>query len=171
MSRDATPTDERLLHAYHDGELGRLARWRFERRLARSPALQSDMEALGTLGELARQVDARAPVPDLWADIAVRLPGIDAEREEAVRGRGRLSLGVPLLRPLAALAAAAALLVAVAVALRTGETGERPVGVVRWMDAGPHNVLVLEDEPSDATIIWVLDSGREISQGAGRDVA
>ncbi len=171
MSRDATPTDERLLHAYHDGELGPLARWRFERRLARSLQLRGDLEALVTLGELARQLDARAPVPDLWADIAVRLPGIDAEREEAARSSGPLRLRVPLLRPLAAVAAAAALVVAVAVGLRTGETGQRPVGVVRWLDAGPHNVLVLEDEPSNATIIWVLDSGREISQGAGRDVA
>jgi anti-sigma-K factor RskA len=163
-AREAIPSDERLLHAYHDGELGWLAGWRFERRLARS------LEALDTLGGLARQVDAAGPAPDLWAEIARRLPGLDAERG-ASAGSGGWILAAPLLRPLATVAAAALLALAVAVGLRTGETGERAVGVVRWIDPGPHNVLVLEDEPRDATIIWVLDAGPEVSQGAGRDVA
>ncbi|MCA9512128.1 MAG: zf-HC2 domain-containing protein, partial [Myxococcales bacterium] len=34
------------LHAYHDGELGALARWRFERALRRSPALRAELDAL-----------------------------------------------------------------------------------------------------------------------------
>jgi hypothetical protein len=42
--------------------------------------------------------------------------------------------------------------------------------VVRWIDTGPHNVIVLEAEPVDATIIWVLDGGREVSRGRGREV-
>ena len=171
-AREAIPEDERLLHAYHDGELGWLARWHFERRLAHSPGLRRELEALDTLGDLARRADAAGPAPDLWADIAGRLPALDAEREAASARGPDWSFAAPLLQPLAATAAVAALVVAVAVGLRTGETGgARPASVVRWMDAGPHNVLVLEDESRDATIIWVLDADPQVSQGARRDMA
>ena len=34
------------LHAYHDGELNALARWRFERRLRRSKPLRRELAAL-----------------------------------------------------------------------------------------------------------------------------
>ena len=47
--------DERALHAYHDGELRGFARWRFERRLARSPALQRELRGLSELGRLLRE--------------------------------------------------------------------------------------------------------------------
>jgi anti-sigma-K factor RskA len=158
-------SDERTLHAYHDGELGWLARLRFERRLERSAALRRELEALEALGDLARRADAETRAPDLWADIARSLPAIDAEREPAV------AVALPsLLRPLAATAAAAALVVAVALGLRTSENGGGSPGVVRWIDTGPHNVIVLEAEPVDATIIWVLDGGREVSRGRGREV-
>ena len=39
------------LHAYHDGELSGFARWRFERRLRRSPELQRELAALTRIGE------------------------------------------------------------------------------------------------------------------------
>lgn len=164
LIRDAIADDERALHAYHDGELGWLARWRFQRRLARSPELRRELEVLGSLGDLARRADAEAGAPDLWADIARRLPAIDREQAEAP------ARALPFMGPLVATTAAAALVIAVAFGLGTGETGEAPGGVIRWMDTGPHNVLVLEAEPADATIIWVLDANREMSQGAGRDV-
>jgi hypothetical protein len=49
--------------------------------------------------------------------------------------------------------------VAVALAIGFGERRPPVVGVVRWMDAGKRNVLVLEDGSSaDTTIIWVLDA-------------
>jgi anti-sigma factor RsiW len=166
-ARDAIASEEQAIHAYHDGELGWLARRRFERRLARSPELRRELEALAGLGELARRADAESEAPDLWADIAPRLPAIDREREES---RAPSWGAGPLLRPLAATAAVAALGVAVVLGLGTGETGEASVGVVRWIDTGPHDVIVLEAEPADATIIWVLDAGREMSQGAGREV-
>ena len=41
--------DQRDLNAYHDGELSRLRRWIFERRLARSPGLRAELEALKRL--------------------------------------------------------------------------------------------------------------------------
>ncbi len=167
LIRDANTSEDQALQAYHDGELGWLARWRFERRLARSPELRRELEVLGRLGDLARRADAEAAAPDLWADIARRLPAIDREQAEAPERSPR---GLPFTGPLLATAAAAALVIAVAFGLGTGETGEAPDGVIRWMDTGPHNVLVLEAEPADATIIWVLDANREMSQGAGREV-
>jgi anti-sigma factor RsiW len=45
--------DDRTLHAYYDGELGPLARWLFERRLARSAELRSELAALESVGDLA----------------------------------------------------------------------------------------------------------------------
>ena len=45
---------ERTLQAFHDGELSRLARWRFERRLVRSAELRSELQALESVSELVR---------------------------------------------------------------------------------------------------------------------
>lgn len=169
--------NEAALHAYHDGELGWLARRRFERRLAGSPELRRELGALATLRELARQADAESPAPDLWDRIASQLAqdrehlGPDAEREPSARPSWSLGLSVPLLRPVAAAAAAAAVVVALAIGLRTGDTGLESVGVVRWIDPGANSVMVLEDEGNDATIIWMLEATDEVSRGGGRDVA
>lgn len=168
---EAMGRDERLLHAYRDGELGRLARWRFERRLAREPALRRELEALESMAELARGVDARAPVPDFWSRIAPDLERIDAEREAAAPGLRIPGLDAWLRPALLATAAAAAVVVAVFVGLR--DTGApalgESIGVVRWIDPGARSVLVLEDE-ADATIIWVLEGGDEVPRGERRDV-
>jgi len=176
MSADESMVrDQELLQRYHDGELGWLARRRFERRLARSPGLERELRALVRLREEARRADAAAAAPDLWSGVAAGLRRIDAGRPEA-------SADHPLpfralLGPALGLGAAAALVVAVAVGLR--DTGPAPLppapggavggslGVVRWIDPGPNSVLVLEDG-SDATIIWVLE-GRQASRGGGRD--
>jgi len=78
MERDAAqariPTPDRLeaaLHAYCDGELGAFARWRFERRLARSEALQIQLEELRRLGDWVRESEPAAEA------------GADAEAEDA----------------------------------------------------------------------------------------
>jgi anti-sigma factor RsiW len=168
MSRRGSGNDTRretALHAYHDGELRGLARWRFERRLARSPALRRELEMLAQMRELLIEADGRTPAPDLWAGIAQRLPAVDARREEAEaerRGRGMLA---PLLKPVGAVAAVAAVAIGIRLALPPGD-GAVP-GVVRWIDTGPRNVIVLEDE--EMTVIWVLDSPPgDVSMGGAR---
>ena len=156
--------DERLLHAYHDGELRGLARWRFERRLGRSPELRRQLEALAWIGQLVHETEAEAPAPSLWEGIALRLPALDARRSEAVPREPRSPLPW-LLRPLGA-AAAVAVAAALVFGLFTGDNGE--VGVVRWIDSGDRNVMVLEGD-EDVTIIWVLSDGSP-PRGEAREV-
>ena len=56
---------ERALHAYHDGELRGFARWRFERRLARSPELRRELEALALMRELVREGESQLPTSSM----------------------------------------------------------------------------------------------------------
>jgi len=146
--------DSKALSAYHDGELRGLARWRFERRLRRDPALRRELELLRRVGDAVREVGAQEPGADLWDRIALRLPAADAARSEAA-GRGRRPawlVGLPIG------AAVAAALAAVAIFWRAGQLPEE--GVVRWIYAGKHNVYVLDaPEAPGATIIWMLDTG------------
>jgi anti-sigma factor RsiW len=128
-----TENDERALHAYHDGELRGFARWRFERRLARSPALQGELRSLSELRQLLRERAAAAAGPELWDRIALRLPAVDARREAEAAARATpRSLG--WLPPLGA--AAAALVVAAVMAQQwlTAPALDQ-AGVVRWMDS------------------------------------
>jgi anti-sigma-K factor RskA len=160
-------TNERsdaLLHAYHDGELTGLARWRFERRLRRSPDLRAELEEVAALGEMLREQDAAEPAPDLWDAIAPRLAALDAERIDVLAlpaGPGLWDRLEPWLRPLGAVAATAAVVLAV---LYGGFWQDAPTagGVVRWIDSGNRSVVVLDDDP-DTTIIWVLDP---VAEGA-----
>lgn len=143
---------EALLHAYHDGELSGLARRRFERTLRRSPELRRRLEDLGALRESIRRSDADGESPDLWDAIALRLPAIDAQRAEAASVRsGGFSFG-SWLKPMGATAAA----LGVALAVWLWPQPPAPMPVVRWIDGGGRNVMVL-DGTADTTIIWVLD--------------
>ena len=72
-------TDQRDLNAYHDGELSGLRRWLFERRLSRSPRLRAELEELKRLARWVQGVGAQPSSADVWDDIALRLPAIDAE--------------------------------------------------------------------------------------------
>jgi len=146
--------DDGTLHAYYDGELGVLARWRFERRLARSPALRRELAALRALGDLVRETEPPQPAADLWGAIAERLPAADAERVGAAWRPRRPGWLEVLRKPLGAVAAAAAVAVALAIGLLNGENP--PTGVVHWVDGGNRNVMVLEGE-GDVTIIWIFD--------------
>jgi anti-sigma factor RsiW len=136
------------LHAYADGELSGFARWRFERRLRRSPDLQRDLAELARIGDWVRDVAADALGPDLWDRIALRLPAADARRERAGERPGLRWLAWP---GAVASAVVAAVLV---VQWLTPPTPSR-IGVVRWLDSGQRDVMVLEAAP-DTTIVWVI---------------
>ncbi len=150
--------DERALHAYHDGELRGLRRWRFERRLSRSPELRAELEALGQLAAWTRECEADRPTVDLWDHIALRLPALDAQRAESPRRTAR-GFAAASARPLTALALTGAL--ALALFLGIIRDGSTPApGVISWLDTGGRSVMVLEDQ-GGATIVWVLDPATE----------
>ena len=146
--------DDGMLHAYYDGELGRLARWRFERRLAGSAELRRELAALEALGDLVRESEPPTPRADFWGEIAGRLPAADAERVAAAWQPRRVGLFEALLKPVGAVAAAGAVAVALAFGLLSGENA--PTGVVHWVDGGDRNVMVLEGQ-GDVTVIWVFE--------------
>jgi hypothetical protein len=139
-----------LLNAYRDGELSGFARWRFERRLRRSPELQRELAALSRIGDWVRASQADAPGADLWDAIALRLPAIDARRAEAGAAE-RSGLGW-----LAWPGAFASVVLAAVFAFQwlAAPTPSR-IGVVRWVDSGPRDVMVIEAAP-DTTIVWVI---------------
>jgi len=150
-TRSATPDRwTRRLHAYSDGELSGFARWRFERRLRRSPQLQRELAELARIGDWVRDAHAGASGPDLWDAIALRLPAADARRAERAAGE-RPGIGWLAWPGALASAAVAAVLV---VHWLTPPTPSR-IGVVRWLDSGPRDVMVLEAAP-DTTIVWVI---------------
>ena len=163
--------DEQVLHAYHDGELRGFARWRFERRLARSPALQRELRRLAELGMLLRESTAAAAGPELWDRIALRLPAADARREAAAAERGT-ARRFGWLPPLGA-AAAALVVAAVVVQQWPAAPALQRAGVVRWMDSRGSSVMVLEDdERNEVTIIWLLDGDPAVGVvGGGRAVS
>jgi anti-sigma factor RsiW len=150
--------DERTLHAYHDGELRGLGRWRFERRLSRSPELRTELEALRQLAVWTRECEADRPTADLWDHIALRLPAIDAQRAEPPHRTAR-GFAAAAARPLTALALTGAL--ALALFLGIIRDGSTPApGVISWLDTGGRSVMVLEDQ-GGATIVWLLDPATE----------
>ncbi len=74
--------EQRALNAYHDGELSGLRRWIFERQLSRSPRLRADLEELRRLARWVQGAGVQPPSVDVWDDIALRLPAIDAQSAE-----------------------------------------------------------------------------------------
>jgi len=149
--RSATPDRRaRRLHAYADGELSGFARWRFERRLRRSAELRRELAELTRIGDWVRDVHAEGSGPDLWDRIALRLPAADARRAERVAGERP---GIGWLAWPGALASA--LVAAVLVAQWFTPPTPSRIGVVRWLDSGPRDVMVLEAAP-DTTIVWVI---------------
>jgi negative regulator of sigma E activity len=158
------------LLAYHDGELRGLSRWRFERRVRRSPVLRRELEVLARVGGLVRESEVQGAGPDLWERIEQRLPALDARRAEAEQRAGRLAPG-SWLGPMGAAAVAAAAVFAVIFGVTSKPAPH--AGVVRWLDAGGRSVMLLEDDDeSGVTIIWVLEGAAEgASRGAAHDVA
>ncbi len=162
------------IHAYHDGELSLLARWRVRRRLARDPAARRELESLASLGTLLREADAEAETPDLWEGIRERLPALDAARAshggraESERASAASWLGdwLPAPRWVGAAAAAAVLALALFVGLDTETDSDQTA--VRWLDSGGRPLMVLQDD-DEATIIWVPEGAPgELSGRRGR---
>lgn len=166
-------SSERALHAYHDGELRGFARWRFERRLARSPELRRELEALALMRELVREGESRVPTPDLWEGISQRLPPAEGARSarigdrETRERRGGFGPLAWLVRPLGA----AAVVAAVALVFALVSSDNAAPGVVRWIDSGDRSVMVLEGD-EEVTIIWVLgDASTPPRQGGAGEGA
>jgi len=155
----------RRLHAYADGELSGFARWRFERRLRRSPELQRELAEIARIGNWVRDAHADSTSPELWDRIALRLPAADARRAERAAGE---QSGLGWLAWPGAIASAVVAAVIVSQWL-TPPTPSR-IGVVRWLDSGPRDVMVLEAAP-DTTIVWVIGPpGKRLPRGADERV-
>jgi anti-sigma factor RsiW len=168
--RQREDREEEALQAYYDGELGRWARWRMQRRLERSPELRRELVELEALSGLVRASAPEVAIPDLWSGIERGLAVADAERRIAAEAAGeRASVLDWLFRPAAALVAAGAAAAALAMLLLSSETA--PGGVVHWVDSGARNVMVLDGE-DDVTVIWVFDPiGDGASRGGRRGAA
>jgi anti-sigma factor RsiW len=170
MTGDAmSGRNEELLHAYHDGELSALGRWRFERALRRSPALQRELAALRGMRGALQDLDASGAAPDLWETLAPRLRAARAPRSDTASDHGGRGL-VWWLAPIGAAAATAAVVLAI---VYGGFFATPPAagGTLRWIDSEGRSVMVLDDDP-DTTIIWVLDGATEGAARGGRsDVA
>ena len=149
------------LAAYHDGELGRLARWRVRHWLARDPRARRELEGVAVLGELLREEEALATTPDLWPAIEVHL----RRRTEPVEASHSAPWHARWM-PAGALAAAAATALVLAVGLDWGDAPDPRS--VRWLDAGDHSAAVLQDD-SEATIIWILDTTDQASRRIDRE--
>jgi len=166
---------ERALHAYHDGALSGHARRRFERSLERDPALGTELSLLREVGALAREIAGEAETPDLWDQIALRLPAEEVHRaEERAEREGRESgwrLQLSVRRwlrpvPLGAVAAAALMALLITRFWATPVAENATGGVVRWVDSGNRSIMVIEDDGQiGATLIWLLDGPAE---GAAR---
>ena len=157
--------DQRALHAYHDGELSGLRRWIFERRLARSPRLRTELEELKRVSQWVQKLDPQSARIDVWDDIALRLFAIDATREDQREGRDawrepRAWLGMDWLaaysRPIAAVAVTAALALALFLGIMEDTAPPTP-GMIHWLDTGGRSVMVLEEQ-GGATIVWLLEA-------------
>jgi anti-sigma factor RsiW len=173
--------EQRDLNAYHDGELSGLRRWLFERRLSRSPRLRAELEELKRLAHWVQGVGVQPPSADVWGDIALHLPAIDAQLAEQRQSRAeqrqrrderRDWRGMDWLaaysRPLAAVAVTAALALALFLGIMEDAAPPTP-GIIRWLDTGGRSVMVLEDQ-GDATIVWLLDALEDgISEGGSRE--
>jgi anti-sigma-K factor RskA len=151
--------DERLaqqLHAYHDGELNRLGRWRVERRIARDPEARAELARLRALGDALRAQAERVSAPDLWSRIVLELPPA-RPKAGAAEDRG---FGFTLPKWAGAVVAAGA--VAAAFFLMPGGAPPGPGtpeglggSAVQLLDTGRRPALILQDD-AEATIILLL---------------
>src|SRR5688572_7219413 len=120
------------LDAYHDGELGWLARRRVERRLAHDAAARRELASLAELGALLREhANAELATPDLWAGVRAQLP--TAARPAPLEADDALPVRAGWLPAwLGAGLAAASVAAVMASGALAGDAA--PVSSVRWLD-------------------------------------
>lgn len=146
-----------MLDAYHDQELGIVHRWRVGRHLARCEDCRRELDALSRVGPFVREAlasDGRdAREPQLWAELALRLPAGPAARADTL-GSPRWDFALPAgAGALVAAALAGVLLWNVGVV----PTVAPPEGVVRSLNAHGRPVMVLDGAADQSTIIWLMD--------------
>jgi len=147
-----------LLDAYHDGELGRLRRFRVRRHVARCDGCREELDALAGIGAWVRESLEAARPPDLWEELRWQLPARRPQPEPTMRervgrvGPARAAFGIPALG--AGIVAAGVALSVLLGPPRLFESATRTV--VRSLNTHGRPVMVL-DGPDDATIIWLMD--------------
>ena len=146
---------EETLQAYHDGELGFLARRRVERQIASSVEAQEQLRGLALVGELVRESQSATVAPDLWSEIARELPPRPIEVEAEARPGFAEALGW-IFRPAGAAAAAAAAMAVAAIFVLSGSEPAGVADVVQYLDPGENSVMLLQGE-DEATIIWIME--------------
>lgn len=167
------------LGAFRDGELGRLARWRLERHLRRCDTCREELrrlEHVATWVRSAAELES-APNPDLWAELALRLPPRLEEPARAAPRAGRpwfLPLGAGVAAAFAAILLireepAPSLEPAGSQIARQPEPASADAGAVRALYAPAQPVVVVEDS-AESTIIWVMDPLLDSRQEDGADV-
>ena len=162
---DGHPSRE-LIERYHDGELEGAARAEMEGHLEGCPECMSCLEEATGIGEALRAgIDHAVGSEDLdrlWGGIASSVepgrgvapagPGLFDRLRDALMPGGRL------LRPV--LAAAAAVILCVAILLRTvGEDGPVPERqcIVESIDTEEATLVLLHAEATDTTILWLIE--------------
>ena len=146
-----------LLDAYHDGELRGPRRWQVRRHLDGCAACRETLAEIEPLGLLVREVAGTVATPDLWADVARRLP-VRPRTAVPRRRRFRPSFAMPAFGAAAAAALVAALTLG-GPADWTGLLWTAPQAVVHSLNTHGRPVMVLQG-PDDETIIWLMDEDR-----------
>jgi anti-sigma factor RsiW len=158
---------EMLLHGYRDEELRGWHRWRVERHLAGCPACVRELEQIDRIGGWIRETAPARMGPDLWQQIAARLPAPAAP----IAAKPRSSwLGAWLAPARWAPVVAAGAMATFIWILWPGAAPIATAGVVRSIYSNDMPVVVLEGE-GDTTIIWLMDDpvepGEHHKKGGG----
>ena len=160
------------LVAYHDGELSGLARWRLERELRKSPALQRELAELVKLSGWVREIES-APdtlgTRDPWSEIGPALSSIDRDIDRSRKPDRRVASSGSNVGwnwgPLAAAGAVVALALAVlsvdnqgAIPEHSPPSGQAEIagGSLRYLRTNGVSYVVAQDS-EDVTIIWLMD--------------
>jgi anti-sigma factor RsiW len=145
------------LDAYHDAELGAVARWQVRRHLARCAPCRAELADLARVGGWVRSSQPDVAGPELWAGIVARL---HAPQEPARARMPRLSFGFPAFGAAAAAAAAAAVALFL---LQPTVFGIEELDGVRSLDTHGRPVMVLESA-EQPTIIWLMDEKESVPE-------
>lgn len=164
-NREESHPSRELIERYHDGELEGAARVDVSRHLESCSECAVRLEESAVIGEALRSgIDHAVGSEDLDRLWGVIVSSIEPGRGESDgpglfdRFRELLMPGGRLLRP--ALAVAAAVILSVAILLRTvGEEGPVPARqcIVESIDTEEATLVLLHAEATDTTILWLIE--------------